>query len=70
MFSVPKLLLLGALLWAVWLAFRLIDRRNKARDDNADTDDAHTPVETIECDRCGAFVAASGCDKADCPLDG
>ena len=70
MFSVSKLLLLAALLWGVWLAFRLIERRNKARDDNAGTNDAHTPVEVIECDRCGAFVTAGGCDQADCPLNG
>ena len=29
MFSVPKLLLLFAVLWLAWLAFRLIDRRNR-----------------------------------------
>ena len=29
MFSGPKLLLLFAVLWLVWLAFRLIDRRNQ-----------------------------------------
>ncbi|GIR96984.1 MAG: hypothetical protein CM15mP100_2040 [Alphaproteobacteria bacterium] len=29
MFSGPKLLLLFAVLWLVWLVFRLIDRRNR-----------------------------------------
>ena len=76
MFSGPKLLLLGALLWLVWLAFRLINIRKRMR--NADESEAgHQEsrekrgdcfVELTECKGCGAYVAAAGCDNADCPL--
>lgn len=72
MFSLPKLLMLFALLWAVWLVFRLIDRRNQARDDQAgsgDTPDMDKSVDLTECDWCGAYVPAGGCDKSDCPLN-
>ena len=72
MFSLPKLLMLFALLWAVWLAFRLIDRRNQARDDqvgSGDATDMDKSVDLTECDRCGAYVPAGGCDKSDCPLN-
>ena len=72
MFSLPKLLMLFALLWAVWLVFRLIDRRNQARDDQAgsgDTPDMDKSVDLTECDLCGAYVPAGGCDKSDCPLN-
>ena len=72
MFSLPKLLILFALLWAVWLAFRLIDRRNQARDDQAEsgeTPDMDKSVDLTECDQCGAYVPAGGCDKTDCPLN-
>ena len=65
--------MLFALLWAVWLAFRLIDRRNQARDDKARSDDRGAmdkSVDLTECDRCGAYVPAGGCDKSDCPLNG
>tara|TARA_B100001057_G_scaffold426005_1_gene449826 strand:- start:558 stop:779 length:222 start_codon:yes stop_codon:yes gene_type:complete len=72
MFSGPKLLLLGAVLWLVWMAFRLIDRRNRAR--NADRDKtaenkADSFVELTECEGCGAYVTAAGCDNTECPVN-
>ena len=80
MFSVPKLLLLGAVLWLVWFAFRLIERRNRAR--KADQDETGQTgqqergrkrgdsfVELTECKGCGAYVTAAGCDNADCPVN-
>ena len=71
MFSLPKLLLLFGLLWAVWLAFRLIDRRNQTLTTQTRQTDEHSDnssVDLKECDRCGAFVTAGGGDQADCPL--
>ncbi len=77
MFSGSKLLLLGAVLWLVWLVFRLIDRRNRAR--NADQDEmsqqetrkkkADSFVDMTECEGCGAYVTEAGCDNADCPVN-
>ena len=72
MFSVPKLLLLGALLWIVWIVFRLIDRRNwmrNAEKDEAAEKKAESYVELTECEGCGAYVTAAGCDNADCPAN-
>lgn len=77
MFSGPKLLLLGAVLWLVWLAFRLIDVHNRKRNAGQDEsgqqgtrekrDDSF--VELTECEGCGAYVTAGGCDNAHCPLN-
>ena len=77
MFSGPKLLLLGAVLWLVWLIFRLIDSRNRIRKAGQDESGQHETkekrgdsfVELTECEGCGAYVAAGGCDNADCPLN-
>ena len=72
MFSGPKLLLLGAVLWLVWIVFRLIDRRNRVR--NADRDKtaenkADSFVDLTECEGCGAYVTAAGCDNTECPVN-
>jgi len=64
--------MLFGLLWAVWLAFRLIDRRNQSRVDQPGDEDktaADKSVDLTECDQCGAYVTAGGCDKSDCPLN-
>ena len=77
MFSGPKLLLLGAVLWLVWLAFRLINRRSRALNADKDETGQQEPgerrddsfVELTECEGCGAYVTSAGCDNADCPLN-
>lgn len=72
MFSGPKLLLLAAVLWLIWLIFRLIDRRNRMR--NASQDEtaekkADSFVELTECGGCGAYVTTAGCNNSDCPVN-
>ena len=75
MFSGPKLLLLGAVLWLVWFPFCLIPSRNRARSAfqhemgqrETEKKQAESCVELTECEGCGAYVAAAGCDNADCP---
>ena len=72
MFSGPKLMLLGAMLWLIWLAFRLINRRNQMRNagqDRTAEKKADSFVELTQCEGCGAYVTASGCDNADCPVN-
>jgi len=72
MFSGPKLLLLFAVLWLVWLAFRLIDRRNrlqKTGQEETAEKKADSFVELTECKGCGAYVTAAGCDNSDCPVN-
>ena len=72
MFSGPKLLFLFAVLWMVWLAFRLIDRRNqiqKTGQEETAEKKADSFVELTECEGCGAYVTAAGCDNSDCPVN-
>ena len=72
MFSGPKLLLLGAVLWLVWISFRLIDRRYRARSagqDKTAENKGDSFVELTECEGCGAYVTAAGCDNIDCPVN-
>ena len=72
MFSGPKLLLLFAVLWLVWSICRLIDRRNRklnAGQDKTAEKKADLFVELTECEGCGAYVTAAGCDNSDCPVN-
>ncbi len=72
MLSGPKLLLLGAVLWMVWLVFRLIDRRNRARNaghHKTAENKADSFVELTQCEGCGAYVTAEGCDNTDCRVN-
>ena len=72
MFSGPKLLLLFAVLWLVWLVFRLIDRRNRTWNaSQGKTAEKKTDsfVDLTECEGCGAYVTALGCDNPDCPVN-
>ncbi len=72
MFSGSKLLLLFAVLWLVWLVFRLLDRRNRTRnvDQNKTAEKkADSFVELTECELCGAYVSVAGCDNSDCPVN-
>ncbi len=76
-FSLAKLLVLAAIIAAVWYGFKIIARRNlasqkKVADDTGD--DARISAEdTVQCVRCGTYVVAHGatsCDRADCPYPG
>lgn len=81
MFSIPsfsKLLVLAAIIAAVWMGFRLVGRLDKARKDEARRQArggaAAKPradvEETVKCPVCGAYVAARGagfCGRPDCP---
>lgn len=81
-FSLAKLLLLAAILYGVWYAFRHIgrldrDHRRSLRDRVMRAAARHraeeTPperIETVRCATCGIFVpaeAATNCGKPGCP---
>jgi len=77
MFSLPKILGLLAILWLVWMLFRIIERRqiqtNSDKNgiaDNQGTDGTDKAVEVEECPRCHKFVSKGGCAKENCPLRG
>mgnify|MGYP001070953414 len=77
MFSLPKILGLLAILWLVWMLFRLIERRqiqtNSDKNGPADNQGEEGPssaVEVEECPHCHKFVSKGGCAKENCPLRG
>ena len=76
--SLPKILGLFALIWLVWMAFRLIEARQKNRadqplDKNGDAagvakkDQNDASVDLQECTICGAWVSGETCDLETCP---
>lgn len=73
--SLPKLLALGAVIWAVWMGFRLIERRGtgqKGGPDQAGHDGAkpNRALDLEECRVCRAWVAGEACDREACPYHG
>ena len=77
MFSLPKIFGLLAILWLVWMLFRIIERRQiqtnsdkNGSADNQGTDGADKAVEVEECPHCHKFVSKGGCAKENCPLRG
>ena len=73
-FSLSKLLVLGALIAAVWYGFRWIQRhqqlRQSAERDKMERGGDPSSEDLVACSQCGVFVPAQGgrsCDRADCP---
>ncbi len=73
-FSLQKLLVLAAIIAAVWYGFKLIgrlDRARKTRLETAGKSAAPAGVEDMErCAACDTFVAArdaASCGRDDCP---
>ena len=80
-FSLQKLLVLAAIVMAVWYAFKFIGRLDqrrkreiKARRDTAAgggvADVPGKPEEMVQCPVCESYVAAQGvgpCGRDDCP---
>ncbi len=75
-FSLSKLLVLAAIVMAVWYAFKFIARLDqrrkreiKARHDNP-AGVPEKPEEMVQCPVCQSYVAAQGvgpCGRDDCP---
>jgi uncharacterized protein len=82
MFSFPslsKLLLLVAIISAIWFGFRLLGQLDRQRKEvsrgkskrGRDAVDPRTIEETVKCRVCGTFLAARGataCGKSGCPF--
>ena len=76
-FGITKLLVLAAIVGAVWYGFKMIGRMDAARKNksggrvNRGGQSAPVDVEdTVQCPTCGAYVVAnatSPCDRPDCP---
>ena len=77
MFSLPKILGLLAILWLVWMLFRIIELRQiqtnsdkNGTADNQGVEGSGKAVEVEECPHCHKFVSKGGCAKENCPLRG
>ena len=68
MISIPKLLLIGSIIFVVWSLFKLIDRRRLNTRNTEHSEDLGRPVDTVECPKCNAFVSDAGCAATDCPV--
>ena len=81
-FGIGKLLVLAAIIAAVWYGFKMVGRLDAARRDRPGGNDrvrrrgggpgdAPPKVEeTVQCPVCDAYVVASStspCDRPDCP---
>ena len=69
--SLPKLIALAAVLWAVWTGFRMLERRKADRKDSPpDTPEDRTgngALDLEECKICRAWVAGDACEREACP---
>ena len=68
--SLPKLIGLAAVIWRVWMAFRMFESRQARGDTTPDNDDRPADpgsVDLVECDICGAWVAGHRCERDNCP---
>lgn len=79
-FSLPKLIVLGLAIFAVWQGFKYLQRRQevqarnhneRVREARRETEGSASPVEDmVRCKVCDSFVASKGvrsCGRADCP---
>ena len=82
-FSLPKLLVLAGLIFAVWQGFKYLQRRQsvqdlnrheKVREARRETQGTAEPVEDmVRCKVCDSFVAGAGtqsCGRTNCPYPG
>ena len=74
-FSLSKLVVLAALIAAVWYGLRWVQRRQQmqggAERDRVEDAEAPSSQDLIACTQCGVFFSAEAkpsCDRADCPL--
>ena len=67
-FSFPKIILLLVILFLVWQVFRIIEKRNRLK--NNSEDDTESKDETyeslIECKQCGNFFSKD--NVKNCPI--
>jgi hypothetical protein len=76
--SLSKILILVAIISAIWFGFRLISqldrqRRDVARREKERARGRATPRQVddmVKCDVCGTFIArgSTGCAKPECPF--
>lgn len=68
-FSLAKLLVLAAIVAAVWYGFKWVTRMQRIREAEK-KEPKVTAEELVRCPKCDAYVAAKGasdCGRPDCP---
>ncbi len=67
-FSLPKIILLLAILFLVWQVFKIIEKRNRLKNNNEDDTESkdETYESLIECKQCGNFFSKDSVKN--CPL--
>ena len=67
-FSFPKIILLIAIIFLVWQVFRIIEKRNRLKNNSEDNieDKDETYESLIECKQCGNFFSKE--DLKNCPI--
>ena len=70
-FSLPKLMALAGVIWAVWMGFKYLERR-KGGDEGADcggdqAEKGHRALDLEECRVCRAWGAGEACEREACP---
>jgi len=70
MLSLPKILLLLAVIAVVALLSKSFRGRVGKSDDNEEVEKKNQAMDLSQCAVCGNFVApdSRGCERADCPL--
>ena len=70
MLSLPKILLLLAVIAVVALLSKSFRGRVGKSDDNEEVEQKNQAMDLSQCAGCGNFVApdSRGCERADCPL--
>ena len=71
-FSITKLLVLAAIIAAVWYGFKWVTRMRDIRD-AAEAEREVTAEEMVRCPKCDAYVVAKGasdCGRDGCPYAG
>ena len=71
-FSLPKLMALAGVIWAVWIGFRLLERRGgpeSKSEKQSEKDKKHnvnSALDLVECKSCRAWVVVSEIKKDLC----
>ncbi len=74
-FSLPKLIVLAAIVAGIWYVFKFIGRRTgpKVKDKSPGANGGPEAVDMNKCAVCGDYLSAeapSGCGRSDCPYPG
>ena len=67
-FSFPKIILLIAIIFLVWQVFRIIEKKNRLKNNNEDDKESKEEAyeSLIECKQCGNFFSKE--DLKNCPI--